>query len=205
MLTWISGRSIITPNDGFLYQLQVFERCGYGVAEDHPSYISWKRAYDNAIMDSELTLVHIIPAVEDRVYFSRYTCHLLIEAPPETRADERCAFLIMIFSDLPSSGEDVKLILGEHAITHILSVAPKARPLDVEGFTLHRADVPTIDEQGQFLLSLPACVDFIHAALAAGGRVLVHSLSVSRSSIVLCAYRKPSPLPSPAVASSQFQ
>ena len=202
MLMWTSGRSIITPNDGFLYQLQVFERCGYGVAEDHPTYISWKRAYDNAIVDSELTMVHIIPAVEDRLYFSRYTRHLFIDAPPETHADEICAFLLTTCSDLPSSGEDVKLTLGEHAITHILRVAPtEGPPLNVAELTLHCAKVPTIDEQGQLLISLPGCVDFIQAALETGGRVLVHSLSASKSSTVLCAYRKPSPLPSPAVAS----
>ena len=58
------------PNDGFLSQLQVFERCGYAAAEDHPTYISWKRAYDNAIA-KELDFVHIVPVIADRIYSSR--------------------------------------------------------------------------------------------------------------------------------------
>jgi len=82
------------------------------------------------------------------------------------------------------------MTLGEHAITHILSISPTDVQTDnIEGFTLHQVQAPTLN-QDQLLISLPECVDFIHAAVKVGGRVLVHSISISRTTIALCAYRK---------------
>ena len=88
------------------------------------------------------------------------------------------------------------MTLGEHAITHILSVAPtEVPPLNVEGFSLYPVEVPTRSEQEQLLVSLPGYVDFINAAIDTGGRVLVHSLAVSKASIIICAHSTLSPFP----------
>ena len=51
--------------------------------------------------------------------------------------------------------------------------------------------MPLLDEQEHLLISLPECVDFIHTAVEAGGRVLVQSAAVSRTRIIMCAYCKP--------------
>lgn len=64
------------------------------------------------------------------------------------------------------------------------------QPQTIEGFSLHEAQAPTVHEQDQLLIALPECVDFIHAAIEVGGRVLVHSISVSRTTIAICAYCK---------------
>ena len=39
-------------------------------------------------MNLELRLVHLIPVVKDHLYFSRYICHLFMDAPPKTRPDK---------------------------------------------------------------------------------------------------------------------
>ena len=98
-------------------------------------------------------------------------------------------------SDFPCNEEDVKLTLEEYAITHILSISPtEVQPIHIDGFAFHQVQAPTINERDQLLISLPGCVDFIHAAITLGGRVLVHSLSVSRTTIAICAYCTLSPI-----------
>jgi hypothetical protein len=74
--------------------------------------------------------------------------------------------------------------LGEHAITHILSTRPPRRERELEGISWHLIRLPF---PGDLLIELPECVDFIHAAVEAGGRVLVKSYA----EVVLCAYCKP--------------
>lgn len=109
-------------------------------------------------------------------------------------------------SGFPWNEEDVKLILGEHAITHIVSIKPTdLQPEIIEGFSLHQVQGETVNEPYRLIISLPKCVDFIHAAIEAGGRVLVHSLAVSSTSMVICAYCKHFPLFLPLEGDGIFQ
>lgn len=50
--------------------------------------------------------------------------------------------------------------------------------------------VPTVNQREDFLVSLSDCVRFIQGAIGGGGRVLVHSLLVSRAALIVSAYRK---------------
>ena len=62
---------------------------------------------------------------------------------------------------------------------------------NIKGVSSHLIDVPVFGEEEHLPILLPECVDFIHAAVEAGGRVLVQSGIVSRIRIVICAYCKP--------------
>ncbi len=66
----------------------------------------------------------------------------------------------------------------------------EVQPENIERFSLHQVQAPTLHEQDLLLISLPGCVEFIQAAIELGGRVLVHSISVSRTIIAICAYCK---------------
>ena len=60
------------PNEGFIRQLQVFEQCEYAPAENHPVYIAWKKAHDEAVANSQVKFINLIPVVDNSIYLSRY-------------------------------------------------------------------------------------------------------------------------------------
>lgn len=59
------------PNEGFIHQLQVFERCEYAPTENHPIYIAWKKMHDEAIETPQFKFINFIPVVDNTIYLSR--------------------------------------------------------------------------------------------------------------------------------------
>ena len=60
------------PNDGFMYQLQVFEQCEYAPTEAHPVYIAWKKIHDEAVATSQFKFINLFPVVDNIIFLSRY-------------------------------------------------------------------------------------------------------------------------------------
>jgi dual specificity phosphatase 12 len=82
--------------------------------------------------------------------------------------------------------------LGEHSITHILSVCADSVPAEAPESDIHhkRINIEDID-YADLLIHLPSAVEFIQASLDADGVVLVHcDTGISRSAAVVAAYRR---------------
>lgn len=60
------------PNEGFIHQLKVFEQCEYEPKENHPVYIAWKKLRDEAVANSNVKFINLIPVIDNIIYLSRY-------------------------------------------------------------------------------------------------------------------------------------
>lgn len=75
------------------------------------------------------------------------------------------------------------------SVTHVLNVAAECEVSERVGRTYLACGVPDDCPDTDIRTILPPCIDFIHAAHAAGGTVLVHCLEgISRSVCVVVAY-----------------
>src|SRR5882757_6464792 len=121
------------------------------------------------------------PVIDTRLYIGRYLHHHI---PPLSRITLIHRSLQVALSSSQRSA------LG---ITHVLSVCPD-HPAEPEDN--HHLCIPVQDSEFENLLvHLPIACRFIHDAIDADGKILVHCvMGVSRSATVICAYRR-SPRP----------
>ncbi|KAJ7491025.1 protein-tyrosine phosphatase-like protein [Mycena latifolia] len=168
-------RSRVQPNYGFLKQLETFAACGCAPTPTHPAYISWKRKQKQDVTNFLNQLIDTAVIIPDTLLLS---------------------------SEFPSEPDQAELLLIDLNVTHLLSFAPAeviSAPVHHHHFTIpaHAPD--------DLLLVLPEACAFIRDALAAGGKVLVHSLLEARACIVVGAYLMISRNISPEAAADVIQ
>ncbi|KAJ7494362.1 protein-tyrosine phosphatase-like protein [Mycena galericulata] len=163
-------RPRVQPNYGFVKQLDTFLECGCAPAATHPAYISWKRKQKQDVTNFLNRIVDTAVIIPDTLLLS---------------------------SEFPSEPDQAELLLVDFGVTHLLSLAP-AEATSAPVNHLH-IDIPA-HAPDDLLLSLPDTCAFIREALAAGGKVLVHSLLEARACTVVGAYLMASRNVSPEAA-----
>ncbi|KAJ7145003.1 protein-tyrosine phosphatase-like protein [Mycena crocata] len=151
-------RPRVQPNYGFVKQLDTFLECGYAPTTTHPAYIAWKRKQKQDVTNFLNQLIDTTVIIPDTLFLS---------------------------SEFPSEHDQAELLLIDLNVTHLLSLAPA----EVTTAPVHHRhiDVPA-HAPDDLLLALPDTCAFIHDALAAGGKVLVHCLLEARACTVVAAY-----------------
>jgi len=109
---------------------------------------------------------------------------------------------LLLSSEFPSEHDQAELLLVDFGVTHLLTLAPaEATSAPVH----HRhIDIPA-HAPDDLLLALPDACAFIRDALAAGGKVLVHSLLEARACTIVGAYLMTSRTISPEEAADVIQ
>ncbi|KAJ7215315.1 protein-tyrosine phosphatase-like protein [Mycena haematopus] len=169
-------RPQVQPNYGFLRQLDTFVECGYAPTATHPIYISWKKKHKQDV-------THFLNHILD--------CVAII---PDT---------LILCSEFPSEPDQAELLLLDLGVTHFLSVTP-AEVTFTPGVLHRHIDIPP-DTPDELLVTLPNVCDFIHNAVAGGGKVLVYSLLEARACTVVGAYLMSSRNISPEAAAKIVQ